>query len=35
MLLDEIEVDKFTVLQRGDDVAEDVLISIIKESLNI
>jgi len=34
-LLDDVEIDKFSVLQRGDGVAEDVLISIIKEYLNI
>jgi len=34
-LLDENEVDKYTVLQRGDDVAENVLISVVKEFLNI
>jgi hypothetical protein len=34
-LFDDIEVDKFTVLQQGDGVAENVLISIIKEYLKI
>jgi hypothetical protein len=34
-LLDENEVDKYTVLQRGDGVAENVLISIVKEFLKI
>jgi len=34
-LLNDIEVDKYTVLQRGNDVAENVLISIIKEYLKI
>ena len=34
-LLDENEIDKYTVLQRGDGVAENVLISVIKEFLNI
>lgn len=34
-LLDETDVTNYTVLQRGDGVTEYVLISIIKEYLNI
>jgi hypothetical protein len=34
-LLDENELGKYTVLQRGDGVDENVLISIVKEFLKI
>lgn len=34
-LLDEIDVTNYTVLQRGDGVNENVLISVVKEYLNL